>query len=491
MGNSIRRGAVGGNGHCVQRSSPLAVRSAHAPRLATLLLVLVTFVACAAATPAPSIEAVRWHASGDQVAVEWRVTPASTGQVEFGPTTAYGRSSELETSYLSAHVQQLTGLEPGMEYHFRVVSAAPDGTIARSQDHAFTMAGLPQPQAATGIYGSGIAGDDKNNYPIDGRRLSHRFRAGTSSELLSVRFQQRGGPIYSAGTGGTLRVTVQADDGTPQHRPSGKVLSSTTVEPGNPSGQWTTYDAVDFPEPAQLVEGEIYHIVFHNTDAEPEHNYISVNELFSWREHDPRQPALDDDYAVLFDWGDGWQLSSHDTATMDLVYRDGTHDGQAYIENMYLKYGIVSGPLKMVRERFTVSGGDRRVSEVLVRVGRTFGDAPLTLQLTDDSGAVVAHGDIAAERIPLTVPGTSDSGTVWVSTTLDAPVTLRDGTRYDLLLVTSEGTQYTADPIREGTDAGLRSYRFTDGSGQHTLDGGESWADLYPWSPVDLQFYFR
>ena len=126
VGNSIRRGAVGGNGHCVQRSSPLAVRSAHAPRLATLLLVLVTFVACAAATPAPSIEAVRWHASGDQVAVEWRVTPASTGQVEFGPTTAYGRSSELETSYLSAHVQQLTGLEPGMEYHFRVVSAAPD-----------------------------------------------------------------------------------------------------------------------------------------------------------------------------------------------------------------------------------------------------------------------------------------------------------------------------------------------------------------------------
>ena len=79
----------------------------------------------------------------------------------------------------------------------------------------------------------------------------------------------------------------------------------------------------------------------------------------------------------------------------------------------------------------------------------------------------------------MTVPGTSDSGTVWVSTTLDAPVTLRDGTRYDLLLVTSEGTQYTADPIREGTDAGLRSYRFTDGSGQHTLDGGESWADLY------------
>ena len=290
---------------------------------------------------------------------------------------------------------------------------------------------------------------------------------------------------------GHSRYTVQADDGSPQRLPSGIILASLTVDPGNPPGHWTTYEAYAFPEPARLQEGELYHIVFTNTDAAPDRNYISVNELFSWEELDPRQPALGDDYAVLFDWGDGWQLSARDTATMDLAYADGTHDGQAYIENMYLKYGAVSGPLAMVRERFTVSGGDRRVSEVWVRVGRTFGNAPLAMQVLDEQGTSIAAGHVLADAIPLTTPGTIDGAAAWVSTTLPAPLVLREGGTYELRLSTAADTQYTADPIREGTDSGLRSYRFTDGSGQYTIDGGASWADLYSWSPVDLQFYFK
>ena len=59
------------------------------------------------------------------------------------------------------------------------------------------------------------------------------------------------------------------------------------MSPGNPPGHWTTYAAYAFPEPARLQEGQLYHIVFTNTDAAPDRDYISVNELFSWEEQVP------------------------------------------------------------------------------------------------------------------------------------------------------------------------------------------------------------
>jgi hypothetical protein len=37
----------------------------------------------------------------------------------------------------------------------------------------------------------------------------------------------------------------------------------------------------------------------------------------------------------------------------------------------------------------------------------------------------------------------------------------------------------------------MASYAFRDGSGQMTTTGGTTWVDLYRWSPVDMQFYFR
>ncbi len=36
----------------------------------------------------------------------------------------------------------------------------------------------------------------------------------------------------------------------------------------------------------------------------------------------------------------------------------------------------------------------------------------------------------------------------------------------------------------------MDSYRFIDGAAERSSDGGSSWSALYPWSPVDLQFYF-
>jgi hypothetical protein len=98
--------------------------------------------------------------------------------------------------------------------------------------------------------------------------------------------------------------------------------------------------------------------------------------------------------------------------------------------------------------------------------------------------------DVPASSVPVSAAGGDTGGSVWVTVTFAAPHNLASGTAYNLRLTTASGTTYTAAPIREGTDVGLQSYAFRDGSGQGSSNG-TSWADLYAYSPVDLQFYFR
>ena len=69
-------------------------------------------------------------------------------------------------------------------------------------------------------------------------------------------------------------------------------------------------------------------------------------------------------------------------------------------------------------------------------------------------------------------------------------MTLTDRTTYDLVLTTASTSTYTAAPLREGTDVGLFSYAFRDGTGQGSSNGSD-WSNLFDKSPVDLQFYFR
>jgi hypothetical protein len=103
----------------------------------------------------------------------------------------------------------------------------------------------------------------------------------------------------------------------------------------------------------------------------------------------------------------------------------------------------------------------------------------------DELGSVV----VDAGLLPASSPESSGGGARWVGGVFAAPVHLNFDETYSLVLSTSGGTEYTVLPIREGTDVGLLSYQFTDGVGERSLDGGLTWQFLYPWSPVDVQFY--
>jgi hypothetical protein len=296
------------------------------------------------------------------------------------------------------------------------------------------------------------------------------------------------GPVYSGGNGGTIRVSVQTDSGTAAHVPSGDVLASFTFKPGN-SGTGT-YPEYEFPNPPRLTEGRLYHIVFENTDPDPVDNYISINEIYyGGSATSPRQPALSDDYAVLIRGGGSWTLRPRDTADMDLTYADGHHDGQGYIGAMCDIPAIISGPDRMARERFTVSGGDRTIRQVGVRLRRTSGSDPLVIRLEEGDGTLIDSVRIPASEVLRASPG-CHNGASWAVGTFDSSHVLRNGRTYNVRLSTASGTEYSLDSILEGTQPGFRSRRFTDGDGQRTTNGS-SWSNIYQWQPVDLQFYLR
>ena len=358
----------------------------------------------------------------------------------------------------------------------------------------FTMLPHAQPApTAAGPYGTVLAADSKANLPVGPwGRVSHRFVASTTSRLVSVRFSQRGGSGgYSGGTGGTMRITIQTDKG---GVPSGTVLASLSFSPGNPGGGWTKFNRYSFGAPPSLTRGVTYHVVYQNIDSRPTANFISVNDIFAYNAANVlRPPALTPVFATL-DQEDGyWAVKREYTPAVDLTYANGVHDGQAYIEAMVAQYGSISGSSRMVRETFTVSGGSRTVSSAAVRVRRTGGTSPLVVRLETAGGKVLRSASVAASAVGVSRPG--DFGysvsETWVLARFASPVTLANGARYNLRLSTASGTEYTTIPLREGTDSGLASFRFTDGSGQRTTNGGSSWSNLYEWSPVDLQFFLQ
>jgi hypothetical protein len=357
------------------------------------------------------------------------------------------------------------------------------------------------PPATSGIYGSGIQADAKNNYQVGwtlNAKLSHRFRATASSAIVSLAINQRTGSGYSGGTGGTIKAALQADVA---GLPSGIDLATVTFATPNVAAEERKLPHPTTGWPA-LVAGTIYHIVFTNVDPSPTTNYVSINEtcVLGGYAPVPRQPAMSDDYAVLYRQSGGWTVTP-DTAVMDLLYANGAHDGNAYYQITVGIGDTYLGGTKAIRERFTVSGGDRTVSELAVRVKRISGSGPITLSLKQGA-TVLASSQAPSSGIPIsTAPvdlgggmhydEASLSGGRWVIVSIP-PTVIANGTEYSLVVTTDAATSLMAIPLRrvampaDGTTWGSRA--FLDGIAEQTLDG-VNWVPAYEPSPHDWQFY--
>ncbi|HYM64989.1 MAG TPA: hypothetical protein VES68_00670 [Candidatus Sulfotelmatobacter sp.] len=358
-----------------------------------------------------------------------------------------------------------------------------------------TLTPTPVASGQTGIYGVGVSGDTRNNHQIGTSshyKVDYRFRATTSSIPSTITVSERGKGgynTYSGGNGGTIRATIQTDNAA--GLPSGTVLATTQWNPGNPSGNWEVWPIHTLSGASTLNKGQLYHIVFENVSSDPNNNWISLNALYTYGQP-ASKPIFGNDYALLQAAPSAWSLQAGDIPIFDLAYANGSHDGMNYIGCMVdLTYvGKISGSSNMVRETINVSGQDRLVSSVSVRVRRTSGSSPLVIRLEKADGTQIEEVTVPATSIAQSAAGLDNGGSVWATANFSSIHTLANGQSYNLVLKTSSDTEYTVAPIQEGRSKGMRSYAFTNGVAQRTTNAGSSWSGLYG-SEADLQFYFK
>jgi lysophospholipase L1-like esterase len=70
--------------------------------------------------------------------ITWTTGESATSQVEYGTTSGYGSSSPLDTSLVTTHNINLTGLTDNTTYHYRVRSKDAAGKEASSNDNTFS-----------------------------------------------------------------------------------------------------------------------------------------------------------------------------------------------------------------------------------------------------------------------------------------------------------------------------------------------------------------
>jgi hypothetical protein len=70
--------------------------------------------------------------------VNWTTNKPSSSQVQYGPTTAYGSSTTLDATLVTSHSQTITGLTPGSQYNYRVLSKDQLGNLGTSANFALT-----------------------------------------------------------------------------------------------------------------------------------------------------------------------------------------------------------------------------------------------------------------------------------------------------------------------------------------------------------------
>lgn len=341
------------------------------------------------------------------------------------------------------------------------------------------MAGTPSPQNP--IYGPGVAfnGGLANltvgqfNPP---RSVSYRFRAEVTDTISSIGWYSKHAPGYSAGTGGSVVLQIQTDDGSLSHFPSGIILG--TVKESNPLA--VVFATEIFTVPVPVVAGNLYHVVFSNGDVNPQANYVSVDDTtsFSGRANPLQYLHSDTDLAVLDNMGPGWQLKEAHYPILGVNYSSGYSQGCGYVDALINSGIFTINGTNQVRETFTVTGGDRFVNEVWVtiqKIGTPI--APLNIRL-ETTGSV----PITQVIIPPSSISTVFLTNGWASAIFPTSITLVNGFSYNLVLSDPAdigGNGYQIYPIQDATTttAFPPATVFSDGHYQNTIDG-ITWTDF-------------
>lgn len=417
-----------------------------------------------------------------------------------------------------------------------VTILAKSATNARVTGSATVRVQAPSgaPAANASYYGSALQFDVLNNLPVAQADVDYRFRAEHSGPVASFvwyNVYKRGGSLpgcvgaqcecdgYGCGTGGSIQICIYADDGTALHLPVDPVTQRHTnlqaspmacVTPNNMRSGVMLHKEIFATQP-MLAEGTLYHLHWHNSDAQPTANFISVDDDCVWHSTVPRQPTIaDEDLAAMIMYEDAGsvhlQTVATDTPIYQLNYADGTTQGQGYIAAWNTTSATISGSA-MVREIFTITDFSRMIVAAHVRVNRVSGSSPLLLTLATQDGNVLAQGLIASDNFP-SGPALDENAfdsqyvaPAWGAYNFPAAVSLQVGQGYQLVLSTADDTLYQDYGIEQGNDYPLSAPSFFgDGYGQFSTDAGETWQGFTQpdgtatgsmnRKNADIQFYF-
>ena len=366
------------------------------------------------------------------------------------------------------------------------VSVGDTVVIVTTDDGLAVITGTP---LARGYYGT-LAMDGLANLRVgdtDEYECSIRFKALRSGTIVGFRAYWFGDPPpvspgYSAGTGGTIRITGETDSG---GIPSGSVLAEVEVA-GADTG--LEYHAFDSPMP--VTAGQTYHIVCRNVDADPAANFASLNCIWVDTVTDYQTRPDGGELAVLStNTGANWATVSDHRPVVDLTYGDGTHQGQGYME---AEVGSTISGNSMVRERVTVGQRGRVDTSGGVREEQACGADSLLIRLEDAAGTVIDSLSVSIAAVPTLADPAGDPAGAWVSGTFSTPLQLSRGQEYRLRLSIAGTSSLWTRGIQQGEGYSFdEATYYSDGVLETSTDGGSSWgyvSGLGSWG--DMQFYF-
>jgi len=98
------------------------------------------------------------YPSRNSASIAFETTLPCKSHVEWGTTTAYGNSTSLPDRFYYNHLHYLTGLTPGVTYHYRLVAVDESGVTVTSADRTITTLAMASAIAiAGGTYASPYA----------------------------------------------------------------------------------------------------------------------------------------------------------------------------------------------------------------------------------------------------------------------------------------------------------------------------------------------
>jgi hypothetical protein len=239
------------------------------------------------------------------------------------------------------------------------------------------------------------------------------------------------------------------------------------------------YPVWSFTKPAAVTSGEIYHLVFHQLDA---NNALSVNLHTStvpipWGTPGGRAgPYYKDDWAHL--WAldnyetNGWFHRPHHAAFVEFYYSDGhvSGVGETYASDSSRK---TIGGLEQARERFTVSDYTRSVNGVWFRVWYETGTpSNLVIRLEGEAGSIIEEVTVA--RSEITKADLTTTAAPWVYKAFPRRF-LEKGKTYQISFQCANGA-YKTSAVQDGGAKGYRSRnRWIGALAEFSRDGGTTW----------------